>query len=210
MILISINCLSKFTIDNSSNNQSQIPKTVYSAGEEGDPIELFSAETDKEEARKVLPENSTLWQSLDGEWRFHWAKNPEERAKDFFKVDFDASAWAKVQVPMNWNVVGVQKDGTFKYGEPLYSNQRVIFQHSVAVGDWKGGVMRTPPKNWMTYKNRNEVGSYRRTFTVPADCEVPVHSAKDHTAHFYKPIIKGVTRYSFTLKKLEGGVEKSQ
>lgn len=37
-----------------SNNQSQIPKTVYSAGEEGDPIELFSAETDKEEARKVL------------------------------------------------------------------------------------------------------------------------------------------------------------
>ena len=37
-----------------SNNQSQIPKTVYSAGEDGDPIELFSAETDKEEARKVL------------------------------------------------------------------------------------------------------------------------------------------------------------
>ena len=133
------------------------------------PHAWFFSFNNVEEARKVLPENSTLWQSLDGEWRFHWAKNPEERAKDFFKVDFDASAWDKVQVPMNWNVVGVQKDGTFKYGEPLYSNQRVIFQHSVAVGDWKGGVMRTPPKNWMTYKNRNEVGSYRRTFTVPAD-----------------------------------------
>ena len=37
------------------------------------------------------------------------------------------------------------------------------------MNDWKGGVMRTPPKNWMTYRNRNEVGSYRRTFTVPAD-----------------------------------------
>ena len=28
--------------------------------------------------------------------------------------------------------------------------------------------MRTPPKDWMTYKNRNEVGSYRRTFSLPA------------------------------------------
>ena len=27
--------------------------------------------------------------------------------------------------------------------------------------------MRTPPKDWPTYKARNEVGSYRRTFTVP-------------------------------------------
>ena len=81
------------------------------------PHAWFFSFNNVEEARKVLPENSTLWQSLDGEWRFHWAKNPEERAKDFFKVDFDASAWDKVQVPMNWNVVGVQKDGTFKYGE---------------------------------------------------------------------------------------------
>ncbi len=122
-----------------------------------------------DEARKVLPENSSLWRTLDGEWLFHWSKNPEERVKDFYRTDFDASAWNKVTVPMNWNIVGIQKDGTFKYGEPLYSNQRVIFQHKVAEGDWKGGVMRTPPHDWMTYKNRNEVGAYRRTFSVPAD-----------------------------------------
>ena len=122
-----------------------------------------------DEARKVLPENSSLWRTLDGEWLFHWSKNPEERVKDFYRTDFDASAWDKVTVPMNWNIVGIQKDGTFKYGEPLYSNQRVIFQHKVAEGDWKGGVMRTPPHDWMTYKNRNEVGAYRRTFSVPAD-----------------------------------------
>ena len=122
-----------------------------------------------DEARKVLPENSSLWRTLDGEWLFHWSKNPEERVKDFYRTDFDASAWDKVTVPMNWNIVGIQKDGTFKYGEPLYSNQRVIFQHKVAEGDWKGGVMRTPPHDWMTYKNRNEVGAYRRTFSVPTD-----------------------------------------
>ena len=27
--------------------------------------------------------------------------------------------------------------------------------------------MRTPPEHWTTYKDRNEVGSYRRTFTIP-------------------------------------------
>lgn len=123
-----------------------------------------------DEARKVLPENSSYWKSLDGMWKFHWAPNPEERPKDFFRTDYDVSKWDDIKVPMNWNMAGLQRDGKNKYGDPLYSNQRVIFQHSwQPMNDWKGGVMRTPPKDWMTYRNRNEVGSYRRTFTVPAD-----------------------------------------
>lgn len=123
-----------------------------------------------EEARKVLPENSSYWKSLDGLWKFHWAPNPDERPKDFYRTDYDVSQWDDIKVPMNWNLAGLQKDGNNKYGDPLYSNQRVIFQHSwQPMNDWKGGVMRTPPTNWMTYRNRNEVGSYRRTFSVPAD-----------------------------------------
>lgn len=123
-----------------------------------------------EEARKVLPENSSYWKSLDGMWKFHWAPNPDERPKDFFRTDYDVSKWDDIKVPMNWNMAGLQRDGKNKYGDPLYSNQRVIFQHSwQPMNDWKGGVMRTPPKDWMTYRNGNEVGSYRRTFTVPAD-----------------------------------------
>ena len=123
-----------------------------------------------DEARKVLPENSSYWKSLDGMWNFHWAPNPDERPKDFFRTDYDVSKWDDIKVPMNWNMAGLQRDGKNKYGDPLYSNQRVIFQHSwQPMNDWKGGVMRTPPKDWMTYRNRNEVGSYRRTFTVPAD-----------------------------------------
>ena len=47
--------------------------------------------------------------------------------------------------------------------------REVIFQHKVAVDDWRGGVMRTPPSNWTTFKARNEVGSYRREFTIPED-----------------------------------------
>lgn len=123
-----------------------------------------------DEARKVLPENSSYWNSLDGMWKFHWAPNPDERPKDFFRTDYDVSKWDDIKVPMNWNMAGLQRDGKNKYGDPLYSNQRVIFQHSwQPMNDWKGGVMRTPPKDWMTYRNRNEVGSYRRTFSVPAD-----------------------------------------
>ena len=103
-------------------------------------------------------------------WKFHWAPNPDERPKDFFRTDYDVSKWDDIKVPMNWNMAGLQRDGKNKYGDPLYSNQRVIFQHSwQPMNDWKGGVMRTPPKDWMTYRNRNEVGSYRRTFSVPAD-----------------------------------------
>ena len=39
--------------------------------------------------------------------------------------------------------------------------------HSVKADDWRGGVMRTPPTNWTTYKYRNEVGSFRREFEIP-------------------------------------------
>ena len=121
----------------------------------------------EESARKVLPENSEYYMSLDGTWSFNWVGNPWERPVDFFKPGFDVSKWDKVQVPMNWNVYGLQDDGSQKYGTPVYTNQKVIFHHRVAVGDWKGGVMREPAKEWATYKNRNEVGSYRRTFVVP-------------------------------------------
>ena len=134
------------------------------------PHAWFFSFRNVEEARKVLPENSSYWKSLDGLWKFHWAPNPDKRPKDFYRTDYDVSQWDDIKVPMNWNLAGLQKDGNNKYGDPLYSNHRVIFQHSwQPMNDWKGGVMRTPPANWMTYRNRNEVGSYRRTFSVPAD-----------------------------------------
>lgn len=120
-------------------------------------------------ARKVLPEHSSNWRSLNGTWKFHWVKTPEERPKDFYNPQFDVSSWDDVPVPMNWNMLGVQHDGTLKYGVPIYVNQPVIFQHQVKVDDWRGGVMRTPPQHWTTYNYRNEVGSYRRAFSVPKD-----------------------------------------
>lgn len=120
-------------------------------------------------ALKVLPQNSEYYKSLDGTWKFNWVNHPDKRPQDFFKADFDASGWDDIQVPGCWNVQGVEKDGSQKYGKPIYVNQPVPFLTNRVPDDWRGGVMRTPPKDWTTFTDRNEVGSYRRTFTVPAD-----------------------------------------
>lgn len=135
------------------------------------PRAYFFSFQDQESARKVLPENSTYWQSLNGDWKFNWVRTPEERPKDFYQTNFDVSGWDNIPVPSSWNIIGIQKNGTQKYGTPIYVNQPVIFQHKVAVDDWRGGVMRTPPENWTTFKDRNEVGSYRREFSIPTDWE---------------------------------------
>ncbi len=131
------------------------------------PKARFFTFQDMESARKVLPENSQYWKSLDGNWKFNWVKEPSLRPTDFFKPNFDVSGWDEIEVPSNWNIAGIQKDGSLRYGTPIYVNQKVIFQHEVKEDDWRGGVMRTPPENWTTFDARNEVGSYRREFSIP-------------------------------------------
>lgn len=137
-----------------------------SYGKEAPHAWFFSFEN-IDSARKLLPENSRFYYLLDGKWSFFWSPDPESRPADFYKKDYDISGWDEIEVPSNWNVYGLQKDGSQKYGTPIYVNQQVIFKHSVMPGDWKGGVMRTPPADWTVAKARNETGSYRRTFVMP-------------------------------------------
>ena len=84
--------------------------------------------------------------SLDGEWLFHWSRNPEERPADFYREDFDTSQWGKIQVPGNWQMQG--------YGTPIYININYPFQRN------RPSVTTEPPKDWTAYENRNPVGSY--------------------------------------------------
>ena len=125
---------------------------------------------DANAARSVLPEGSKYFQSLDGTWKFHWSANPDQRPKGFADASYDVSGWDDIKVPGCWNVQGLGKHGEMKYGVPIYVNQPVIFYHEVKKDDWREGVMREPKdQRWTTYKYRNEVGCYRRNFTVPAD-----------------------------------------
>jgi len=131
------------------------------------PRAYFFSFNNEKQATQVLPEYAPYWQSLNGQWRFHWCKTPDERPKDFYKTDYDTSKWDAIPVPSNWNVYGIQKNGSLKYGLPIYVNQPVIFYHERKIDDWRKGVMRTPPTDWTTYEYRNEVGSYVREFEVP-------------------------------------------
>lgn len=136
------------------------------------PRAWFFSFQDKDNARKVLPENSTFWKSLNGMWKFHFSKSPDQRPADFYKQGFNGSNWDDLKVPGSWNVQGISKvNGERKYGSPIYVNQWVIFGSQVKVDDWKKGVMRDRPTNYTTYEYRNEVGSYRRSFEVPSNWE---------------------------------------
>ena len=46
-------------------------------------------------------------------------------------------------------------------------------------------------------------------YSVPADCEVPIHSATDRTAYFYQAVSNKKKKYDFTLTRLPGGKEVS-
>ena len=98
---------------------------------------------------------SSYCRSLNGPWKFHWVARPEKRPVDFYKPEFDVSAWKEIPVPSNWQVEG--------YGTPYYRNSGYIFQK-----DWPR-VMTEPPRNFTAYEERNPVGSYRREFEVPKE-----------------------------------------
>jgi len=180
MVALTMGCVAVGLADNRSLEGYDYGQASQPTGQEWQSPELlgynklqpratFASFASVEEARRFLPENSSYWQSLDGSWKFHFAKNPDERPADFYKTDYDTAGWDDIQVPGSWNIQGIQKDGSLKYGVPIYVNQWVIFKYNIAVDDWRQGVMREPPKNYTTYEYRNEVGSYKRSFEVPAD-----------------------------------------
>ncbi len=131
------------------------------------PRATFYPFADVSSALRVLPEYSSYTLNLDGLWDFKWVANPWERDSTFHQPGHDHMGWDKIEVPGNWNIQGIMSDGSQRYGTPIYVNQPVIFMHTVAVDDWRGGVMRTPPSDWTTYKDRNEVGQYTRHFDLP-------------------------------------------
>ena len=52
-----------------------------------------------EQARPGAREASPYYLSLNGDWKFHWVKHPDERPRDFYKPDFDVRGWKAIEVP---------------------------------------------------------------------------------------------------------------
>lgn len=101
---------------------------------------------------------SSLVRSLNGQWKFHFVPDPDQRPLDFYKEDYDVSGWDEIPVPSNWEMQG--------YDRPIYCN--VEYPHS-----------NTPPyinarkgfndggKNY----GINPVGTYVRFFDLPQGWE---------------------------------------
>lgn len=95
--------------------------------------------------------------TLDGQWRFRWTPTPDGRITDFYKTGFDDSGWVNFPVPANWEVNG--------YGTPIYVSAGYPFKIDPP------RVMGEPKASYTTYKERNPVGQYRRSFLLPAGWE---------------------------------------
>ena len=93
--------------------------------------------------------------SLDGQWKFHWSKDPDSRPADFYREDYDVSGWDNIMVPGNWQLQG--------FGKPIYININYPFVRN------RPSVTTEPPKDWTAYENRNPVGSYVTFVDVTKD-----------------------------------------
>ena len=51
-------------------------------------------------------EQSPFYMSLNGKWKFHWVKNPDNRPKDFYQPSYYTGGWADINVPGNWERQG--------------------------------------------------------------------------------------------------------
>ena len=98
----------------------------------------------KNEALQGKHETSPWFKSLNGTWRFKYSPTPAERPELFFREDYQTSKWDKIPVPSNWEMQG--------YGTPIYTNTRYPFPAN-------------PPH---IPHNDNPVGSYKRSFDIPA------------------------------------------
>jgi beta-galactosidase len=94
---------------------------------------------------------SACYQSLNGNWKFHWVKQPSERPADFYKTDYDVSSWKEIPVPSTLEMQG--------YGTPIYTNSQYPFLNKPP--------LILPQKGYTNEKEPNPVASYRRDFTLP-------------------------------------------
>ena len=90
-------------------------------------------------------EASKRFLSLNGDWNFHFTKNPKQRPTTFQHPSFDDSDWGSIPVPANWEVEG--------YDHPIYLDERYPFDTQ-----WPNA-----PTEY------NPVGTYRKEITLTKD-----------------------------------------
>ncbi len=95
-------------------------------------------------------DNSPYKYSLNGTWKFLWQMGSDALAPSYYDPAFNDNAWDDIEVPSVWQLKG--------YGKPLY------------LCAFMPPAISTKKKQIPTIDHeQNEVGIYRRTFTLPED-----------------------------------------
>ncbi len=106
---------------------------------------------------------SPYYLSLDGKWKFQWVGTPSKATAAVCAKDYDDTSWTVIDVPSSWQVWGLHHN--MPWDKPLYCNVAYPFSFNESTYS----VMADRP-SWFTYNSSmpNPVGTYRRTFTIPA------------------------------------------
>jgi len=107
---------------------------------------------DIQNAKQNDREKSINYFSLNGNWKFNWVKNPNDRPLNFYTLQYDDSKWDNFRIPASWEVNG--------YGLPIYVNQPYDFAgHKLRYGSMN------PPSDIPS--DNDPVGSYRKKMILP-------------------------------------------
>ena len=127
-----------------------------------------------QEAQNTNYEHSVWVKSLNGKCDFFWSPDPQSRPVNFYKPEFNRNDWKKIEVPSI-----IERQG---YGTPLYVNSTYPFKVNPPF------IMDEPNHKYTTFKQRNPVGSFCRTFLLPEewgnDKEIILHLAGAGPAAF--------------------------
>lgn len=143
-----------FRINKEAPRATSVPFPERAQAMAGQPSPWFFTLNHQPERRTMVPVSKTSG-DYHGPWKFHYAGTPAARPADFYKPEFDVSSWPSIPVPSNWQIHG--------FGVPLYTNVAYPFKKDPP------RVMSTPPGFFTNFPEaqRNPVGSYRRSFTLP-------------------------------------------
>ena len=100
-------------------------------------------------------EANPLVKSLNGIWKFKWSPDPQSRPTEFYTESYSTEKWDNILVPGNWELQG--------FGTPIYVNISYPFKSDPP------RVTSEPDKKFTSFLQRDPVGSYSTTFTIPED-----------------------------------------
>ncbi len=121
---------------------------VNRVGTEAPRASFFAYESEAL-ARQGNKTNSKRYMTLDGQWRFRFVTHHYDAPKDFFVEGYDDSSWELFPVPGLFELNG--------HGDRIYKNVGYAWCNQF------------PNQPGFVEEKNNYTGSYRRTFTIPAD-----------------------------------------